>query len=87
VATTTPADLTQDLQWRLKAAGMDRGMAIAVTDLLPPAGQHDLCTELRDNPDALRELGHTWPGALADRFRTSFIAADEIRAQLLAVAR
>lgn len=81
---TSPA---QDLQYRLETAGMDRGTAAAITELLPPAGQHELCTELRDNPDALQELGHTWPGALAERLRTGFIEADEIRAQLLAVAR
>lgn len=81
--TTSPAE---DLQYRLELAGMSRDRAIAVTELLPPAGQHYLCAELRDNPDALQELGHTWPGTLAERLRTTYVSADEIRAQLLAVA-
>lgn len=83
----TVTNLTQDLQYRLEAAGMNRGTAQAVTGLLPPAGQRELCTELRDNENAVRELGHTWSGHLAERLRTTFANADEIRGYLLAVAR
>jgi hypothetical protein len=83
-ATTT--DLAQDLQHRLKTVGLTPGMAAAVTELLPPAGQHDMCTELRDNPDAVQELGCLHRDALAERWRTDSITADEIRGQLRAVA-
>lgn len=72
--------LTQDLLNRLERAGLHRGPAEAIAGLLPPAGRYYLCTELRDNPDALQELGHTYPGV-----GTGFIEADEIRARLLAV--
>lgn len=84
---STVTDLTPDLQYRLRVAGMDPGTAQAIAGLLPPAGQHELIAELRDNPNALQELGHTYPGTLAERFRTGFVEADEVRAQLLAVAR
>ena len=81
---STVTSLEQDLQQRLEAAGMDRGTAQAVTALIPPAGRHYLCTELRDNENAFQELGHTWH--LQELLRTTYTNADEIRARLLAVA-
>jgi len=81
-ATLEPS-IEHDLLNRLQRQGMTRGAAQDITDLLPPAGRYEMVTELRDNPNALRELGHTWPGHLAERFRITYIAADEIRAQLL----
>lgn len=83
---TLEQSIEQDLLNRLERKGLTRAKAESITNLLPPAGQHYLCTELRDNPNALQELGHTYPGNLQERFGTGFIEADEIRAQLLAAA-
>jgi hypothetical protein len=82
---TTTTDLAADLRQRLETAGLTRADAQQIVDLLPPAGQHQLAVDLRDNPNAVHELRATYRDVLAVQLRTTVADADLIAALLWTV--
>ncbi len=85
---TTTTTLPTELRNALTEAGLTTKTAAYIADLLPPAGQHALLTDLQSNPAALRELVTAWEGDTAERLRISFADARVLRGHArLAVTR
>lgn len=76
---STVTDLPLDLLDALVASGLRYQSATRVVRLLPDAGQHELLTSLRDNPDALREISSAFIGDVAESLRITHSAADVVR--------
>ena len=77
---TLTANLTLDLLDALMAHNLRYKTARKIVGLLPPAGQHVLLTDLRDQRDALTGLTQMWIGDLADRLRITHADATVVRA-------
>jgi hypothetical protein len=77
---TTTTTLPDHLTRALERAGVTSTITLRVVSLLPPAGQHALLTDLRDNPTALRELTDAFLGDAADYLRTDWNTATLVRA-------